>query len=212
MMSTGQRPVMLIPCVKLQCLHKEWKWEVRTKTKSFPVVCQERREVFTKAERTVRLQTNNRDVILIFVVFIWYLSFLSSFKEDCTPGPIHISNGRFLLLSCCCCCCCFTAPRITALREAQGKGGKEEQRREKRERQAAGREQRRGAEGVFAAEGKAEFLGSRKWDRLPPRSLCCVYVLCVCVFLQGRLTLHQHRSGLHVRTRVFVFVTESELT
>lgn len=75
MMSTGQRPVMLVPCVKLQCLHKEWKWEVRPKTKSFPVVCQERSKVFVKAERRLRMQTNNRDVILTSVAYKFLVFF-----------------------------------------------------------------------------------------------------------------------------------------
>lgn len=81
------------------------------------------------------------------------------------------------------------------MREARGKD-REGKRQTGKEKEAD--RERQTLRGSFAAEVKAELLGSRKWDRLLPRSLCCVYVLWVCVCLQGRPTLHQHRSGLYV--------------
>lgn len=95
-----------------------------------------------------------------------------------------ITNLGFqLLMGDSCWCSGFTE---ISLREAQGWGGREEWR---------GATDR--LRGSFAAEVKAELLGSWKWDRLKPRLLSCVYVLWVCLFSQGRPALHQHRSGLH---------------
>lgn len=95
-----------------------------------------------------------------------------------------ITNLGFqLLMGDSCWCSGFTE---ISLREARGWGGREEWR---------GATDR--LRGSFAAEVKAELLGSWKWDRLKPRLLSCVYVLWVCLFSQGRPALHQHRSGLH---------------
>ncbi|KAK2889978.1 hypothetical protein Q8A73_018278 [Channa argus] len=71
------------------------------------------------------------------------------------------------------------------------------ERERKRDGQSVGRQRLRGCRGSFLLLEEKQLFGSRQWDRLPPRSLSCVYVPWLRVFLWGRLTLHQHRSGLH---------------
>lgn len=179
MFSTGQRPV------NPQCAHKEWKWEVVGKTKSFPLF---ERSSCSEGGQKSGQQAGNRGFILTFLFDTCDPP--PPFKEGCTPAPIHTSKGRFLLASYC--------RRGVKERERNPDSGRRET------------ERLGGTEGVFAAEGKAELLWSRKWDWLPSRSLCCVYVLWECVFLWGQAALHQHRSGLHML--YVLFLLEAALT
>ena len=153
--------------------HKEWKWEVGANTKSFPVVWQEKQDVLNKADRGA---TAGRQLGCDLDFFFFFLNKKTKQNKKKTIG-------FQLLMGDSCWCSCFTE---TSVREARGWGGREEWRR------ATHR-----LRGSCAAGVEAELLGSWKWDRLKPRSLCCVYVLWVCLFSQGRPALHQHRSGLH---------------
>lgn len=91
MFSTGQRPV------NPQCAHKEWKWEVVGKTKSFPLF---ERSSCSEGGQKSGQQAGNRGFILTFL-FDTCDSPPPPFKEGCTPAPIHTSKGRFLLASYC---------------------------------------------------------------------------------------------------------------
>ncbi len=141
-------------------------------------------------QRQERQRADNWDVTYFEIpgisASVWSFFFFKVRRGGgCTPALIHISNGWFLLM--------FLLSWISSRRSGKEREGRDRQRGEReRERERATQRCR----GSFAAEVKAEFLGSRKWDRLPPRSLSCVYVLWFCVFLQGRPPLHQHRSGL----------------